>query len=83
MVPRGEIEVPCLIRVAMGPAGSFPLGTQTSRTLPGSVVLIITHALSPTLTPTLALTLAPTITITVTVTVTPTATITTVTHFMY
>ena len=40
MVPRGKLEVCCLSRVAMGPASSFPLGTQTSRTLPGSFVLV-------------------------------------------
>ena len=32
MVPRGEIEVCCLSRVAMGPASSFPLGAQASHT---------------------------------------------------
>ena len=40
MVPRGKIGVSCLSRVAMGPASSFPSGTQTSRTLPGSCVSI-------------------------------------------
>ena len=40
MVPRGEVEVSCLCSIAMGPASSFPLGTQTSRTLPGSRVLV-------------------------------------------
>ena len=40
MVPRGRIEVSCLSRVAMGPASSFPFGTQTSRASPGSSVLV-------------------------------------------
>ena len=40
LVPRGEIEVPCLSRVAIGPASSFLLGTQTSHTLPGILALI-------------------------------------------
>ena len=30
----------CLSRGAMGPASSFPLGTQASRALPGGFVLI-------------------------------------------
>ena len=38
--PRGKMQVSCLGRVAMGPASSFPSGTQTSRTLPGSVALV-------------------------------------------
>ena len=37
MVPRGQIEVSCLSRVAKGPASGFPSGTQTSRALPGGL----------------------------------------------
>ena len=39
MVPGGRIWVSCLSRVALGPASSFPVGTQTSRTLQWSFVL--------------------------------------------
>ena len=40
MVPRGKTEVSSLSKFAMGPASSFPSGTQTSRTLPGRLGLI-------------------------------------------
>ena len=39
MVPRVKIQVSCLSEVAMRLASSFPLGSQTSRTLPGSCIL--------------------------------------------
>ena len=46
MVPRGKMEVSCLSRVVMGPASSFPLGAQTSRTSPGYFFQAITHIIS-------------------------------------
>ena len=36
----------CLNRVAMGPASSFPLGTQTSRALPGNCMLVMYYVMS-------------------------------------